>query len=101
VPAPATAQPPAAVSPAEAQAFAKAVVSDPAGAEPAAAEQPTPPAASPAAETTEERRARIMAEYRVMQQRAQEEMRRRWGQGAMPAAPYGYPGYPPAYQPQR
>jgi hypothetical protein len=107
---------PAAVSPEEAEAFAKAVVSEPerspegtapAGeqrAEPQAetvAEPAAPVAApAPAPETMEQQRARIMAEYEAMRRRAEEDMRRRWegmgmpGPGMMPAGPY-VPGYFP------
>ncbi len=53
----------------------------------------------PAQEALEERRARLMAEYEAMRRRAEEEMRKRWGQGGMPV-PYGYPGYAPGYSPR-
>ncbi|MEA3275713.1 MAG: hypothetical protein U9Q81_10580 [Pseudomonadota bacterium] len=109
---------PSEVTPEEAEAFAKAVISEsdenqsgqqptqvpdppepPASGIPASA--PTTATAPPAQENWQERRTRIMAEYEAMRKRADEEMRRRWGPGGM--GPYGaYPGYGPGYyrQPQ-
>lgn len=97
------------VTPEEAEAFAKAVISDsdekpatqvPDPPEPtvpdARATAPTTATAAPPGENWQERRARIMAEYEAMRKRAEEEMRRRWGRGGM--GPYGaYPGYGQGY----
>ncbi len=62
-----------------------------------------PPAAAPprrpARETLEERRSRLIADYEAMRKQAEEEMRKRWGQGGMPG-PYGYPRYAPGYYPR-
>jgi hypothetical protein len=52
-----------------------------------------------AQETLDARRARLISEYEATRRRAEEEMRRRWGQGGMPV-PYGYPGYAPGYYPR-
>ena len=57
------------------------------------------PPRRPARETLEERRSRLIADYEAMRKQAEEEMRRRWGQGRMPG-PYGYPGYAPGYYPR-
>ena len=100
------------VTPAEAEAFAKAVISEPEDGEPisepevSAPPRPASPEPAPVSPPSlEERRAAIMAEYQAMRQRAQEQMRQRWmqGGGSVPPPPYGgYPGYPPAYyQPQQ
>lgn len=111
------------VTPQEAEAFAKAVVSEPeqapeqpgaavqdeaapAVSDPAAAAAPEVPAEEPPAvvvETMEERRARVMAEYESMRRRAEQEMQRRWQGMGMPSPGPGmmpYAGYPPGYYPQ-
>jgi hypothetical protein len=89
------------VTPAEAEAFARAVMSEP-QAEELGSESPGPGSSS-VAETLEERRARIIAEYESMRRRAQEEMRRRWESGGMHSPPYiprpSYPVYSPRYHP--
>lgn len=95
------------VSPAEAEAFAKAVLSEPepqpdpsvaaeTEPEPAVSAEPAPGAVQDDAEA---QRARVLAEYEAMRRRAEEEMRRRWQGPGLPATPYGAPGVP-GYYPQ-
>jgi hypothetical protein len=116
---------PAAVTPAEAEAFAKAVMSEPESAATARAPQPAaapaqasdtpvpeavpaetarapaPAAATEPQESAAQARARIMAEYEAMRQRAHEEKRRRWGQPSAQGQYPAFPGYMPGYYPPR
>jgi hypothetical protein len=102
------------VNHAEAQAFAKAVLSAPSTpaakeAKPVAGEAPkvttNPPAApkpppTPGQGVLTQGQARILGEYEAMRRAAEEAMRRRWlgpGMPPPPGGPYGFYPYPPGY----